>query len=139
MPIVAVVLKRRKFPAYPISPTDGYPVTTDVAGKMLIGYGANADRYETWKAYPEPAQDSQQPFVGSAPLNTYPATPAARTGTGFLISGRIPAHKPSIPLRISHCRPSVAVPPSSPAFSTTPTCSSSLARSPSAAPSNITG
>jgi alkaline phosphatase len=83
------VYEAAKFPAYSISPTDGYPVTTDVAGKMLIGYGANADRFETWKAYPQPAQDSQQPFIGSVPLNTYPATPAARTGTGFLISGQV--------------------------------------------------
>ena len=83
------VYEAAKFPAYSISLADGYPVTTDVVGKMLIGYGANADRYETWKAYPQPAQDSQQPFVGSPPLNTYPATPAARSGTGFLISGQV--------------------------------------------------
>ncbi|MQY51015.1 alkaline phosphatase [Rhodocyclus gracilis] len=77
-----------KFPKYTIN-ADGYPQTTDIAGKMLIGYGANADRYETWQAYPQPAQDSQQPFVGAAPLNTYPVNAAARTGNGFLISGQV--------------------------------------------------
>ncbi|WP_153118007.1 alkaline phosphatase [Rhodocyclus tenuis] len=77
-----------KFPKYTIN-ADGYPENTDVAGKMLIGYGANADRYETWKTFPQPAQDSQQPFYKDAPLNTYPANAAARTGDGFLISGQV--------------------------------------------------
>lgn len=77
-----------RFPRYTIN-TDGYPENTDVAGKLLIGYGANADRYETWQTFPQPAQDSQQPFVGSAPLNSYPANAAARTGSGFLISGQV--------------------------------------------------
>lgn len=35
------------FPRYSIAP-DGYPVTTDVDDRMLIGYAANADRYEDW-------------------------------------------------------------------------------------------
>lgn len=82
------VYEAAKFPTYTIN-ADGYPDSTDVSGKMLIGYGANADRYETWMAYPQPARDSQQPFVGAAPLNTYPANPASRTGTGFLISGQV--------------------------------------------------
>lgn len=81
-----------KFPKYTIN-ADGYPQNTDVAGKMLIGYGANADRYETWQTYPQPAQDSQQPFVGTAPLNSYPANAAARPANastgGFLISGQV--------------------------------------------------
>jgi alkaline phosphatase len=81
-----------KFPKYTIN-ADGYPQNTDIAGKLLIGYGANADRYETWQTYPQPAQDSQQPFVGSAPLNSYPVNAAARTANpvsgGFLISGQV--------------------------------------------------
>ncbi len=78
------------FPKYTIF-ADGYPVTTDVAGKMLIGYGANADRYETWLANPLPTQDSQQPFVASAPLNKYPLNPNVRnTGVGYLVSGQVP-------------------------------------------------
>lgn len=85
-----------KFPAYTIS-ADGYPVTTDVTGKMLIGYGANADRYETWKAYAAPTRDTQQPFAAAAPLSDttkYAVTPVTRNSvtsntTGFLISGQV--------------------------------------------------
>jgi alkaline phosphatase len=78
-----------KFPKYTIN-SDGYPASTDVSGKMLIGYGANADRYETWQSSPQPTQDSQQPFVASAPLNTFPANPNVRnSGTGFLVSGQV--------------------------------------------------
>jgi len=79
-----------KFPKYTIA-ADGYPATTDVDNKMLIGYGANADRYEAWVSNPEPTQDSQQPFVGAAPLNSYPANPTVRnSSTGYLIVGQVP-------------------------------------------------
>ncbi len=78
-----------KFPAYSIQ-SDGYPITTDIDHKMLIGYGANADRYEAWVANIKPTQDSQQPFVGTAPLNTYPINPSVRnTGVGYLVTGQI--------------------------------------------------
>lgn len=78
-----------KFPQYVINP-DGYPASTDVAGKMLIGYGANADRYETWQSTAQPTQDSQQPFVGQAPLNGYPANPNVRNAaTGYLVTGQV--------------------------------------------------
>ena len=79
-----------KFPKYTMS-ADGYPATTDVAGKMLIGYGANADRYEAWVSNAMPVQDSQQPFVGTAPLNTYPANASVRnSSTGYLVTGQVP-------------------------------------------------
>ncbi len=78
-----------KFPAYAIV-NDGYPQTTDIDHKMLIGYGANADRYETWLANEKPTQDSQQPFVKAAPLNTYPANASVRNATtGFLVTGQV--------------------------------------------------
>ncbi|HYN55478.1 MAG TPA: alkaline phosphatase, partial [Methylotenera sp.] len=78
-----------KFPKYTIA-ADGYPVTTDVDNKMLIGYGGNADRYEAWVSNTQPAQDSQQPFIASSPLNTYPATPSVRnSSTGYLITGQV--------------------------------------------------
>ncbi len=48
------------FPRYEIA-ADGYPVTTDVDHRMLIGYAANADRYEDWLTNAKPLQDSQQP------------------------------------------------------------------------------
>lgn len=81
-----------KFPKYTIA-ADGYPTTTDPDFKMLIGYGANADRYEDWRTNLQPLQDSQQPFNSSAPLNTYPANPTVRdSATGFLITGQVPAN-----------------------------------------------
>ena len=82
------------FPQYTIL-ADGYPQTTDIPKKMLIGFAANADRYETWKANTQPAQDAQQPFVGQAPLSGNPTTamnkPTTRNaGTGYLITGQVP-------------------------------------------------
>jgi alkaline phosphatase len=57
---------------------------------MLIGYAANADRYEDWLTNPQPLRDSQQPFNGQAPLNTYPTGPLSRDRAGnFLVTGQI--------------------------------------------------
>jgi alkaline phosphatase len=79
-----------KFPKYTIA-TDGYPTTTDVDFKMLVGYGANADRYETWLTSDKPVQDTQQPFVKVSPLNSYPANPSVRNATtGYPVSGQVP-------------------------------------------------
>ena len=78
-----------KFPTYAMN-ADGYPQTPDIDGKILIGYGSNADRYETWLSSAQPTQDSQQPFVGAAPLNTYPANPSVRNSTtGYFVTGQI--------------------------------------------------
>jgi alkaline phosphatase len=79
-----------KFPAYTMV-ADGYPADMDFTGKLLVGYGANADRYESWQSYPQPTQDSQQPFVGAAPLNTYPANPNVRNpaNSAFLVKGQV--------------------------------------------------
>ena len=77
------------FPSYQIA-ADGYPVTTDVDRKMLIGYAANADRYEDWLTNPQPLRDTQQPFNNVAPLNTYPSGPLNRDLAGnFLVTGQI--------------------------------------------------
>jgi alkaline phosphatase len=83
-----------KFPKYTIQ-ADGYPLTTDVPGKMLIGYAGNADRYESWQSNAQPSIDSQQPFIGAAPLNAYPTTllgqPNTRNvSTGYLVTGQVP-------------------------------------------------
>lgn len=78
------------FPMYQTA-ADGYPVTTDVDKRMIIGYAANADRYEDWRTNPFPLRDSQQPFNGTAPLNTYPSGPLNRDTAGnFLVTGQIP-------------------------------------------------
>jgi len=58
---------------------------------MLIGYGANADRYETWLSSDQPTQDSQQPFIAAPPLSNHPRSPTLRNaGAGFLITGQVP-------------------------------------------------
>lgn len=55
---------------------------------MLIGYAGNADRYEDWLTNPRPTRDSQQPFNGVAPLNTYPSGPTGRDqADGLLLTG----------------------------------------------------
>jgi alkaline phosphatase len=91
------------FPKYTID-ADGYPHTTDIAGKMLIGYGANADRYETWLSSAQPSQDSQQPFVWGGTLTGYTCGANAIAGsqcalagstnvrnstTGYLVTGQV--------------------------------------------------
>jgi alkaline phosphatase len=79
------------FPAYETA-QDGYPVTTDPDHKMLIGYAANADRYEDWVTNPQPVQDSQQPFIKLPPLNSYPKDAAHRdVAGGFFVTGQVPA------------------------------------------------
>jgi len=77
------------FPNYTIAP-DGYPTTTDVDRRLVIGYAANADRNEDWLTNAQPVRDTQQPFNGEAPLNTYPSGPANRDEAGrFLITGQV--------------------------------------------------
>lgn len=84
------VYQASKFPKYRMA-ADGYPETTDVDFKLLVGYGANADRYENWLSHSTPTQDSQQPFVGAAPQSGYPAHPGARNaGSGYLVTGQVP-------------------------------------------------
>ncbi len=77
------------FPIYTIA-GDGYPTTTDPDYKMLIGYAGNADRNEDWLTNPFPQRDSQQPFNGVAPLNTYPTGPVNRdVAGGFTLTGAV--------------------------------------------------
>jgi alkaline phosphatase len=83
---VVGVYEAAKFPKYTIA-ADGYPQTTHIDFKMLIGYGANADRYETWIPNAFPTRDTQQPF----PPTQSPAAPNVRNqGVGFLITGQVP-------------------------------------------------
>ena len=78
------------FPNYKILP-DGYPESTDVDRKMLIGYAANSDRNEDWLTAAQPLRDTQQPLNGVAPLNTYPADPTKRdVASGYVITGQVP-------------------------------------------------
>jgi alkaline phosphatase len=87
---VVGIYEQAGFPKYRIG-TDGYPETTDIDNRLLVGYGANADRYEDFRTNALPVQDSQQPFVKKEPLSVYPASPAARDVDGkYLVTGQVP-------------------------------------------------
>ncbi|HSI51137.1 MAG TPA: alkaline phosphatase [Ideonella sp.] len=87
---VVGVYEQAGFPKYRIA-ADGYPETTDIDFRLLVAYGANADRYEDWRSNPQPVKDSQQPLVKAEPLKWYPENPAERDGLGnFLIPGQVP-------------------------------------------------
>lgn len=78
------------FPQYAPA-TDGYPLTTEIDRRMIIGYAANADRFEDYAANPYPLQDSQQPFVRQLPLALHPAGPGNRDfPQGNFVTGQIP-------------------------------------------------
>jgi alkaline phosphatase len=81
------------FPSYRIE-TDGYPADPDPDHKLLIGYGANGDRYEDWLASLRPLRDGQQPTAPPSPFPVYPEgyapSPLARdTGGGYLVTGQV--------------------------------------------------
>jgi alkaline phosphatase len=87
---VVGIYEQAGFPKYKIA-ADGYPETTDIDYRLLVGYGANSDRYEDFRTNDRPVQDSQQPFVKKEPLSVYPANPAARDVDGkFLVTGQVP-------------------------------------------------
>jgi alkaline phosphatase len=54
---VVGVYDAASFPRYRILP-DGYPEAMDIDGKLLVGFGANGDRYENWTTAPTPIVDS---------------------------------------------------------------------------------
>jgi alkaline phosphatase len=87
---VVGIYEQAGFPKYKIA-ADGYPETTDIDYRLLVGYGANADRYESFRTNERPLQDSQQPFVKKEPLSVYPVGPVARNSDGkFLVTGQVP-------------------------------------------------
>jgi alkaline phosphatase len=87
---VVGVYEQAGFPKYKIS-ADGYPDTTDIDNRILVGYGANSDRMEDYRTNVRPLQDSQQPFVKKEPLSIYPAGPMARDADGkYMITGQVP-------------------------------------------------
>lgn len=79
------------FPKYTIL-ADGYPADADIKGKLVIGYGANADRYETYLSNAKQTQDSQQPFNNTGAItaaNGHAASPQTRNATtGVFITGQ---------------------------------------------------
>jgi alkaline phosphatase len=71
------------FPRYDIRP-DGYPDSQDIDGKILYGYGASADRYETWLTRPQPVIDSllTSSIKGELRTKGYVSEPAERGTKG---------------------------------------------------------
>mgnify|MGYP000982245729 CR=1 FL=1 len=89
---VVGVYEKAGFPNYKIA-SDGYPSTTDIDYRLLIGYGGNSDRHEDWRTNPLPMQDGQQPFGKTMPLSAYPADPVVRDAEGkFMITGQVPGN-----------------------------------------------
>ncbi|WP_343641106.1 alkaline phosphatase [Roseateles sp.] len=91
---VVGVYEKAGFPRYRIA-TDGYPEATDIDYRLLVGYGANADRYEDWRTNQTPLRDSQQPMVKGEPLKWYPANAAERDDAQgeFLVTGQVPGEQ----------------------------------------------
>jgi alkaline phosphatase len=81
------------FPRYAIQP-DGYPATMDIDGKVLVGFGANGDRFENWLTRPLPVIDSLLPgnIKTSLAVSGYVGSPALRpeAATGLLLRGQVP-------------------------------------------------
>jgi alkaline phosphatase len=78
------------FPHYNIL-GDGYPESMEIDGKLLFGYGASGDRYETWLQRPRPIVDSLLPTVIRTELSAagYPGQPFNRSqGDGFFLRGQ---------------------------------------------------
>ena len=87
---VVGVYEQAGFPKYKID-SDGYPQTTDIDNRLLVGYGSNADRMEDFRTNLQPLQDNQQPFVKQEPLSTYPSGLLTRDQEGkYMITGQVP-------------------------------------------------
>ena len=87
---VVGLYEKAGFPKYRLA-SDGYPETTDIDNRMLVGYGANSDRSEDYSTNALPLQDSQQPFVKEQPLAAYPADPTQRDVNGkYMVTGQVP-------------------------------------------------
>jgi alkaline phosphatase len=86
---VVGTLESAGFPHYTIA-TDGYPVTTDIDFRMLVGYACNADRYEDWMTNPLPIQNASHGIATTPPLPGYPQNPLQRDTAGnFFVTGQI--------------------------------------------------
>ena len=58
----------------------------------MVGYGANADRYEDWRTNATPQRDGQQPMAQQHPQKAYPANPLERDSAfgDFWVTGQVP-------------------------------------------------
>ena len=86
---VVGVYEQSGFPRYQIA-ADGYPATTDIDFRLLVGYGANADRFEDWRTNATPLAGSAQAVNKAGPVATYPNTAMNRDVLGaFMITGHV--------------------------------------------------
>jgi alkaline phosphatase len=80
------------FPRYALQ-ADGYPATMDVDGKVVVGYGASGDRFETWLSKPLPVVDSLLPDSLKSELKArgYGNEPLQRVSdaAGFYLRGQV--------------------------------------------------
>jgi alkaline phosphatase len=80
------------FPRYTFL-ADGYPATMDVDGKVLVGFGASGDRYETWLSKPLPVTDSLLPSSFKTEMGKvgYVKEPVQRVSdaNGFYLRGNV--------------------------------------------------
>jgi alkaline phosphatase len=81
-----------KFPTYKILP-DGYPETFDIDGKLLVGYGASGDRYETWLTNPTTIVDSLlsseiRTELAAKGYGAEPIDRKERSASGFYLRGQ---------------------------------------------------
>lgn len=81
------------FPKYSINQKDGYPETFDVDGKLLFGFGASSDRYESWQQKPRPVIDTLLPekLIDELEKKGYAKQPHQRMGDkkGFFVRGQV--------------------------------------------------
>ena len=91
---VVGVYEKAGFPRYRLA-ADGYPEATDIDYRLLVGYGANADRHEDWRTKATPQRDGQQPFASTAPLKWYPANAMERDDAvgDYLVTGQVPGEQ----------------------------------------------
>ena len=86
---VVGTLDQAGFPNYNIL-ADGYPETTDIDFRMLVGYACNADRFEDWITNLLPMQNASHGIATTPPLPGYPQNPLQRDTAGnFLVTGQI--------------------------------------------------
>jgi alkaline phosphatase len=87
------------FPVYPKA-ADGYPVTYDVDGKVLVGFGASGDRFETWLTSDKPIIESLTPSALKTELagKGYVEPPADRSAkaAGMFLRGQAVGHTSAV-------------------------------------------
>ncbi|MGC4000902.1 MAG: alkaline phosphatase [Anaeromyxobacter sp.] len=80
-----------RFPRYSAQ-GDGYPASYDVDGKLLVGFGAGGDRFESWLTPGRPSRESLTPSRLASELGAkgYASSPVARADKagGFFIRGQ---------------------------------------------------